>query len=62
MIVISVIVLLLLLLLLENMQHLFARVNLPAEGQSALPINKPYKFMILSMMSCLKMISWQQSK
>jgi len=44
--VISVMGSLLLLLLLENTQHLFAGANLPTEGQSALPINKPYKFMI----------------
>lgn len=30
----------------ESTQHSFARVNLPTEGQRALPINKPYKFTI----------------
>lgn len=46
MVVISVMELLLLLLLLESTQHSFTRVSLPTEGQSALPINKPYKFAI----------------
>jgi len=36
----------LLLLLLESRQRSSARVNVPAEGQSAFPVNKPYKFTI----------------
>lgn len=55
---------LLLLLLLYHFSgwQLFFRASLPIEGQNALPKHKTYKFGILSMMSCLKMISWQENK
>lgn len=39
---------------------LVSRANLPTQGQNASPKHKTYKFGILSMMSCLKMISWQR--
>lgn len=47
-------------LLLANIRQYLFRANFPTGGQNALPKHKTYKFGILSMMSCLKMISWQR--
>lgn len=49
-------------LLLASIRHLFFKASLPTGGQSSVPPYKTYKFGILSMMSCLKMICWAQER
>lgn len=43
-------------------EHTALAPSKPTEGQNAMPPHKTYKFGILGMMSCLRMISWAKDR